>query len=403
MNKDSIIKEKYEQIKNQLNERSRRIWAASESLAFGHGGIAIVAQATGLARSTIWSGKKELTVKKTGEKILESNRIRKKGGGRKRLESKNKKILKELDALVEIGSRGDPESPLRWTTKSTRNIAGELSNKGFSISHVKVASLLEKAGFSLQATRKTNEGKTHADRDAQFNYINSRTIEFQKSGLPVVSVDAKKKELVGKFANTGREYRKKNSPEEVNAYDFPSFADGRATPYGVYDISLNKAWVNVGISKDTAQFAVSTLRNWWNEMGRELYRKADKLLIHADGGGSNGYRNRLWKMELQKFAKDTGLEITVCHLPAGTSKWNKIEHRLFAQISKNWRGRPLESFEVIVNLIGATTTSTGLVVKASIDHKEYKSGIKVSDENFKNIKIQKHKFHGKDWNYTIKP
>ena len=403
MDKVSIIKEKYDQIKDQFNERSRRIWAASETLAYGHGGIAIVSQATGLAISTIGIGKKELAFKKAGKSILENNRVRKKGGGRKRLEHKNREILRVLDSLVEIGSRGDPESPLRWTTKSTRNIAGELNNKGFPVSHVKVASLLEQAGFSLQATRKTNEGKTHEDRDVQFNYINSLTIEFQKNILPVVSVDAKKKELVGKFANKGCEYHQKHTPEEVNAYDFLSFAEGRATPYGVYDISLNKAWVNVGISKDTAQFAVSTLRNWWSEMGKGLYPKADKLLIHADGGGSNGYRSRLWKMELQKFARDAGLEITVCHLPAGTSKWNKIEHRLFAQISKNWRGRPLESFEIIVNLIGATTTSTGLIVKASLDTKEYKTGIKVSDENFKSIKIKKHDFHGKDWNYTIRP
>lgn len=403
MNRIDIIKEKYEQIKGQLNERSRRIWAASEALAFGHSGIAIVSQSTGLARSTIGIGKKELAMKKAGKIILENNRLRKKGGGRKKLENKNKAILKELNSLVEVGSRGDPESPLRWTTKSTRNIAGELKNKGFLISHVKIASLLKEIGFSLQATRKTNEGKTHEDRDAQFNYINSLTTEFQRNILPVVSVDAKKKELVGKFANKGCEYHQKHTPEEVNAYDFLSLANGRATPYGIYDVSLNKAWVNVGISKDTAQFAVSTLRNWWSEMGKDLYPKADKLLIHADGGGSNGYRNRLWKMELQKFAIDTGLEITVCHLPAGTSKWNKIEHRLFAQITKNWRGRPLESFEVIVNLIGATTTSTGLAVKASLDTKEYKTGIKVPNESFKSIKIQKHEFHGKDWNYTIKP
>ena len=303
-----------------------------------------------------------------------NGRIRKHGGGRKKLESKDVELIGELEMLVEPGTRGDPESPLRWTTKSTRNLADALRIKGFSISHVKVASLLDELGYSLQAPRKTNEGKSHADRDDQFNYINAQTTEFQKQGLPVISVDAKKKELVGVFTNIGKEYQPTKSPVEVNAYDFLSFADGKATPYGVYDISKNSGWVNVGISKDTAQFAVATIRNWWFEMGQQLYPEAGKLLIHADGGGSNGHRNRLWKMELQKFARETGLKITISHFPPGTSKWNKIEHRLFAQISKNWRGRPLESFGLIVKLIGSTTTSTGLTVKANLDPNEYKCG-----------------------------
>ena len=403
MNEIETIKSKYILIKGQLNERSRRIWAASEAIALGHGGISIVSQATDLALSTIGIGKKELLMSMSGLEPLDNKRMRRKGGGRKRLEDKNTTLLEELNKLVEPGTRGDPESPLRWTTKSTRNLASALQEKGLKISHVKVAELLSEQGYSLQSLRKTNEGNSSPDRDAQFNYINNQTIDFHNKGLPVISVDAKKKELIGSFKNGGQEYQIVNSPEEVNVYDFPSLAEGKATPYGVYDLSKNTGWVNVGISRDTAQFAVNSIRNWWAEMGAELYDKGSKILIHADSGGSNSSRSRLWKMELQKFANDTGLEITVSHFPPGTSKWNKIEHRLFSQITKNWRGRALESLEVIVNLISSTKTSTGLTVRAQSDENIYEKGLKISKEDFKSINIQKHVFHGDDWNYTIMP
>jgi len=393
------IKLKYNAIKTQLNERSRRTWAATESIAIGHGGIKIVHEATGIAESTIHIGKKEIL---SGH-YTQENRIRKKGGGRHSLESKDEKILQEIVSIADVNSIGDPESPLRWTTKSLRKISEALKEKEYSISHTKVGALLKKEGFSLQATRKRNEGKTHIDRDKQFEYINRKTIEFQVGNQPVVSVDAKKKELVGRFSNVGREYQRKGKPEEVNAYDFLSFADGKATPYGVYDISTNQAWVSVGISKDTAQFAVSTLSQWWEQMGRDCYPNSNKLLIHADGGGSNGSRNKLWKKELQKFSNQTKLEITVCHFPPGTSKWNKIEHRLFSQISKNWRGRPLETYSIIVSLIASTKTTTGLKVNACIDPNIYETGIKVSKKEFDEINLYPHKFHGEDWNYTIKP
>lgn len=278
-----------------------------------------------------------------------------------------------------------------------------ITQKGFHISHTKVSTLLKHSGYSLQAPRKTYEGKTHPDRDLQFDHINDTVTDFQRKGQPVVSVDAKKKELVGNFSNTGQEYQPKGTPQEVNAYDFLSLGEGRATPYGIYDISQNNAWVSVGISKDTAQFAVSTLSLWWQQMGKALYPDATELLINADGGGSNGSRNRLWKYELQKFASQTGFCVTVCHFPPGTSKWNKIDHRLFAQISKNWRGRPLTTFGMIVSLIGSVTTSSGLEVNAGLDTTVYESGIKITDEEFESINIDRHTFHGNDWNYTIRP
>ncbi len=393
------IKNKYELIKNDLNEYTRRKWCAIEADAIGYGGIALVSLATGVVRSTISIGKKEL---KENPKAFETNkRMRRVGGGRKSLEDKTPDIIIALSSLVDPETRGDPESPLRWTTKSVRNLAKALNEKGFTISYNKVRTLLIQQGFSLKAKKKTNEGKSHKDRDEQFQYINSQTIEFQSQGEPVVSVDAKKKELIGAFKNGGKEYQPQKSPEEVNVYGFPSLADGRATPYGIYDITQNLGWVNVGISKDTAAFAVNSLRNWWSGMGKILYPQGKKLLIHADSGGSNGRRNRMWKAELQKFANETGLEITVSHFPPGTSKWNKIEHRLFSQITKNWRGRKLESFQTIVNLIGSTSTTTGLKVTAKLDDKEYEGGLKVSDDEFSAIMIQKHDFHGDDWNYTI--
>ena len=370
-------------------------------MAIGHGGISRVMKATGLSRNAIKHGISDLNGESAPNEL--TGRVRRKGGGRKKLEDLDGSLLKELDALISPETRGDPESPLRWTTKSTRNLSNELKKKGFSVSHEKVAQLLKSLDYSLQAPRKTNEGKSHPDRDRQFQYINQQTEIFQHEGLPVISIDAKKKELVGDFMNGGREYQPKGLPVEVNVYDFFSLAKGKATPYGIYDLTRNNAWVNVGVSKDTAQFAVSTIRNWWDEMGKASYPVAEKLLIHADGGGSNGSRNRLWKMELQKMATDLNLEITVCHFPPGTSKWNKIEHRLFSQITKNWRGKPLESLEVIVSLIGATSTKNGLTVEASLDTKEYKGGIKILDQEMKTINISRHEFHGNDWNYTLSP
>ncbi len=400
MEKILEIKDKFEKINHSLDERSRRLWVASEATAIGHGGISIVFKATKLAKTTISRGIKEL---KTGRKIVSKDKIRKSGGGRKKLEDIHENLVTEIEKLVDPETRGDPESPLRWTTKSTRNISKILKTKGMKISHEKVSGLLKLMGYSLQAPRKKNEGKSHPDRDQQFKYINMQTIEFQSLELPVISIDAKKKELVGKFTNSGKEYQPIGKPEEVEVYDFPSIAKGRVTPYGIYDITHNTAWVNVGISKDTAQFAVSTLRNWWVEMGMKSYPHSRKLLIHADGGGSNGSRNRLWKRELQTFATEYDIEVTVSHFPPGTSKWNKIEHRLFSQITKNWRGKPLESLEIIISLIGSTSTNTGLQVKAALDPNEYEGGIKVTDEELNAINIARHKFHGNDWNYTIKP
>ena len=395
------ITTKYKQLKSVFNERSRRIWAASEAMAIGHGGIAFVMKATGLSRNAIKHGICDLNGAQNPDEL--EGRVRRKGGGRKKLETLDERLLKELDALISPETRGDPESPLRWTTKSTRKLSTTLKEKGFSVSHEKVAQLLKSLDYSLQAPRKTNEGKSHPDRDSQFRYINQQTEKFQNEDLPVISIDAKKKELVGEFKNGGQEYQPKGLPVEVNVYDFLNLAKAKATPYGIYDITKNNAWVNVGVSKDTAQFAVATIRNWWDQMGKASYPNARKLLIHADGGGSNGSRNRLWKMELQKMATDLNLEITVSHFPPGTSKWNKIEHRLFSQITKNWRGKPLESLEVIVSLIGATSTETGLTVEASLDPNEYKGGIKILDKELKAINISRHEFHGEDWNYTVLP
>lgn len=395
----TLIKEKYESLSGELNERSRRIWAASEANSLGYGGVTKVHKATNISRSTIHIGMKEIA---QGTSVT-LPRIRNKGAGRKSLASKNTELIKIVESIADVNSIGNPDNPLRWTTKSLRNIAEAINSKGIKISYGTVRFLLKESGFSLQSTRKRFEGNSHIDRDAQFNYINSQTLAFQDLRLPVVSVDAKKKELVGNFTNQGKEYHKKGNALEVNAYDFLSLAEGKATPYGIYDIQNNNAWVSVGISKDTARFAVSTLRNWWEQMGKQQYADSNKLLIHADGGGSNGHRNRLWKAELQNFANQSNLEITVCHFPPGTSKWNKIEHRLFAQISKNWRGRPLETYQIIVNLIAATKTSTGLKVNAKIDPNIYQIGIKVSKKEMDSINLHRHKFHGENWNYTIKP
>ena len=393
------IRNKYEALKSELDERRRRLWAATEATSLGHGGVAAVSKATNLAESTIRIGRGEMKYNSVEEKDTIC-RIRKKGGGRMPLEKKDKELISLLDALVEPTSRGDPMSPLRWTCKSTRRLAKELIASGHPVSHAKVGNLLVELHYSLQSTRKRMEGKSHPDRNAQFEFINNKVIEFQNHYQPVISVDAKKKELIGRFTNSGREYQPKGKPEEVETYDFPSIADGKGIPYGVYDMTKNQGWICVGTDHDTVRFAVHTIRQWWFQMGQKEYPQANELLITADGGGSNGSRNRLWKYELQRFADETQLAISVCHFPPGTSKWNKFEHRMFSHITRNWRGRPLTSYEVIVNLIANTTTSTGLNIRAELDLKKYPTGIKISDQTMKTLQLERNEFHG-EWNYTI--
>ncbi len=396
------LREKYEFMCPELDERGRRLWAASEALAVGHGGIATVAQATGLAESTIRRGQREL-LRPTAAAVSSSRRVRRQGGGRKDLLEEDPTLVFALEALVEPTTRGDPGSPLRWTCKSTRRLADELTQQGHRVSHTKVAQVLEGLGYSLQGTRKTTEGVAHPDRNAQFEYVNQQVQAFQCRRQPVVSVDAKKKELVGDFANGGREYQPQGHPERVRVYDFPDKQLGKAIPYGIYDLTANCGWVSVGIAHDTAQFAVATLRRWWWHMGCKVYRQARALLITADGGGSNGSRCRLWKVEVQRLADELGFPITVCHFPPGTSKWNKIEHRLFCHITENWRGRPLINHEVIVSLIANTTTKAGLRIKAELDAGQYPTGLKVTDEQIRAVNLFPADFHGEDWNYTIKP
>jgi transposase len=388
------IRQKYEALKPFLNEQVRRLWAGAEARVLGRGGIAAVAAATGLSRDTIRGGMRP--IEGAGA------RLRQAGGGRKRLVDKDETLLRDLEALVEPVTRGDPQSPLRWTSKSTRKLAEELQARGHQIEARTVAGLLTELGYSLQALRKTREGATHPDRDAQFVYINEQTQAFQAQGYPVVSVDAKKKELVGEFKNGGREWQPRGEPERVRVYDFVDKAQGKAIPYGVYDVTANSGWVSVGLDHDTAEFAVATLQRWWEQMGTEAYPQATHVLVIADGGGSNGVRTRLWKAELQRLADETQLHISVCHLPPGTSKWNKIEHRLFAYITLNWRGRPLISHEVIVNLIADTRTTKGLSIRAALDPKRYATGKKVTDEELAELRIERATFHG-DWNYTISP
>ena len=396
-----IIRVKYNILKMELDERARRMWAAAEAKTLGHGGVAAVSRATGLAESTIRIGRKEILNSSSSEaKQGTERRIRQKGGGRKSLEQKDSDLLSALDALVDPESRGDPMSPLRWTCKSTRRLAKQLTAQEFSISHTKVGQLLSVLNYSLQSTRKRMEGKSHPDRDDQFKFINNKVIDFQTREQPVISVDAKKKELIGRFSNKGQEYQPKGNPEEVETYDFPSMAEGKGIPYGIYDMTRNQGWVSVGIDHDTAQFAVQSIRQWWNKMGKVVYPEATELLITADGGGSNGSRNRLWKQELQKLADETGLVISVCHFPPGTSKWNKIEHRMFSFITQNWRGKPLISHAMIVNLIANTTTNTGLMIQAALDVNEYPIGVKISDKEMEKLNIKRSEFHG-EWNYSI--
>ena len=397
LEKVNEIRLKYEALLPELDERSCRLWAGAEAKSLGHGGVAAVSSATGLAESTIRIGRKELSEKRD----METRRVRRKGGGRKPLELKDTELLKQLDTLVEPISRGDPMSPLRWTCKSTRRLAKELTAQGHPCSHAKVGQLLADLNYSLQSTRKRMEGKSHADRNAQFKFINSRVKDFQNRGQPVISVDAKKKELIGRFSDNGREYHPKGSPEEVETYDFPSLADGKGIPYGVYDMTTNQGWVSVGTDHDTAQFAVQTIRQWWIQMGRVAYPEAKELLITADGGGSNGSRCRLWKLELQEFANWAQINVRVCHFPPGTSKWNKIEHRMFSHITQNWRGRPLTSHDVIVQLIANTTTKKGLRIRAALDSAIYPIGLKVSDKEMKAINLNRDEFYG-EWNYSIR-
>lgn len=400
---DSKIKEieqRYKSIEPFLNERTRRLFAANEALALGWGGISLLSNITGLTRNTIMLGLKELQ----GERIVAPERLRNPGGGRKSVIEKDPKLLESLDKILDPATRGDPESPLRWSSKSIVKLAKELRNMGHTISTNTVPVLLKELGYSLQSNLKTREGGNHEDRDQQFMFIKEQVEQFQEKNQPVISVDAKKKELVGDFKNNGKEYRPQGDPEKVRVYDFiiKDEDHGRVTPYGVYDLSNNTGWVNLGTDSDTSAFAVESIRRWYYTMGQQAYPDAKELLITADGGGSNGSRVKLWKVELQKLANETGLSITVCHFPPGTSKWNKIEHRLFSYISLNWRGRPLVSHEVIVNLIGSTTTAKGLKVNCELDTNKYTKGIKVTDEEMKSINIARHDFHG-EWNYTITP
>jgi hypothetical protein len=385
-----------------MDERMRRQWAASEAADLGWGGVTCVALATGLARNTIMAGAQELDYRQTHPRAAVSPRIRALGGGRKPLTEMDAGLQAALDALVDPATRGHPESPLRWTCKSTGTLAEELQRQHHPVSDRTVATLLKAAGYSLQANRKTREGSSHEDRNAQFEHINRRVLRFQKQGEPVVSIDTKKKELVGEFKNAGREWEPQGQPVEVKVHDFPEKKLGKAIPYGVYDLASNEGWVSVGIDHDTAQFATASVRRWWQEMGAGRFPRATKLMITADGGGSNGSRNRLWKIALQALANDLGLGLEICHFPPGTSKWNKIEHRLFSFITKNWRGRPLTSYQVIVNLIAHTTTKAGLLVKAALDTGHYETGIVVSDEELARVNIIPEKFHG-EWNYAIQP
>jgi Rhodopirellula transposase DDE domain len=398
---ESSIREKFMALEAVLDERGRRLWAATEAKALGYGGQTRVAKATGMSRNTVHGGLRELA--HTSDELPGApKRVRRPGGGRKRLIEHDPLLVAHLDALVEPTSRGDPQSPLRWTCKSTRQLAAALHQHGHTVGRQKVAELLADLGYSLQANRKTKEGASHPDRDAQFTYINAQVQALQARGQPVVSMDTKKKELVGDFKNGGREWQPQGQPELVRAYDFVDQQLGKGIPYGVYDQTANVGWVSVGIDHDTAAFAVETLRQWWQHMGAPMYGGATDLLITADGGGSNGSRSRLWKVALQRLADEIGLRLSVCHFPPGTSKWNKIEHRMFSHISMNWRGKPLTSHEVIVNLIANTTTQTGLTICAALDSREYPTGIKVTDQELKNVRLQKADFHG-EWNYTILP
>jgi hypothetical protein len=394
---ESLVR-RYDAVKPHLTERQRRVWLGVEARELGSGGVRIVADAVGVSPDTVRRGRDELD----DPQPLEVGRSRAPGGGRKRAEARDPGLVGALDKLVDPQSRGDPMTPLRWTCKSLRRLSAELGNQGHQVSATLVARLLHEAGYSLQANAKTLEGNQNPDRDAQFQHIHDTAAKFLAAGDPVVSIDCKKKELVGQFKNGGKEWRPGGDPERVNVHDFMDQQLGKAIPYGVYDIGADTGWVSVGVDHETAAFAVNTLRSWWNTVGRSAYPAAARLLINADSGGANGNRRRAWKTELAALAAETGLQISVCHLPPGTSKWNKIEHRLFSQITRNWRGRPLASHETIINLIGGTTTTTGLTVTAQLDTGAYPTGIKVSDREMKELPIIRDSWHG-EWNYTLLP
>ena len=392
------IQAKFDRIASHLDEKSRRLWCANEAITIGWGGVTIVSKATGLARNTISEGVKEME----GKKEIVKNRIRKQGAGRKKKTESNPEIRKKLESLIEPYTRGEPESPLRWVCKSTRNLETEMRKSNNDVSHSLIARELNDMGYSLQANKKTEEGSSHPDRNKQFHFINDKAKKFIEENQPVISVDTKKKENIGNYKNDGKEYYKKGKPKRVKTHDFPDKKLGKAAPYGVYDLSKNNGWVNVGISKDTAQFSVNSIRKWYHKMGKKSYTNAKKLFITADCGGSNSYRNKLWKVELQKLSDELQIEIHVSHFPPGTSKWNKIEHRMFSFITKNWRGRPLVDRATIINLIANTTTKKGLKIKAEIDENKYETGIKISDEELAQVNLYQYKFHG-EWNYKISP
>jgi hypothetical protein len=395
------IQTKYRSLEPEMDERMQRQWAAAEASDVGWGGITAVAEATGMSRTTITAGLRELKLPEE-ERVEEASRIRRPGGGRKLVTEIDPDLLAALEALIQPTTRGDPESPLRWTCKSTEKLADELTRQNHPVRARTVARLLREVGYSLQGNRKTREGSSHPDRNAQFEFINASVQRFIKRGQPAISVDAKKKEKVGDFKNGGQEWFPQGEPEDVRVYDFLIKSLGKATPYGVYDLLQNQGWVSVGIDHDTAQFAVNSIRRWWREMGEQRFPRARELLITADGGGSNSSRSRLWKVSLQELADELGIRLFVCHFPPGTSKWNKIEHRLFSFITKNWRARPLVNLEVIVNLIASTTTRTGLIVKAALDTNRYPDKIKVTDEELRRVRVKRNEFHG-EWNYTLLP
>jgi hypothetical protein len=401
---ERVIAEQFRLLAPTMDERATRLWAAAWARTLGHGGGAVVERATGIRGKRIWNGKRDLEELEEDppDDLPQDQRVRRPGAGRKRLTEVDESLVGDLESLVDPVTRGDPESSLRWTSKSTYKLAEELRAMGHSISPQTVGELLKQLDYRLQANKKALEGSEHPDRNAQFEYINARAEEFLAHDLPVLSVDTKKKELIGDFANGGREWQPKGEPVEVRTHDFIDRELGKAIPYGVYDVGRNEAFVNVGIDSDTAEFAVNGIAGWWSTMGRRKYPDAGEVLVTPDSGGSNAARSRLWKVALQRFADRTGLAITVCHFPPGTSKWNKIEHRLFSQITMNWRGRPLLSHQTVVQLIGGTRTTTGLTVRARLDTRSYPTGTKISDAEMQNLNVVPHKFHG-DWNYTVLP
>ncbi len=413
MDQTPAIEAKFKALSPRLDEATLRLWAAAEARSLGRGGVSVVAKVAGLSRTTVYAGLAEIEAagKAKGKRsraaaqpvaAVAPKRVRAPGGGRKRLVDIDASLLADLDALVEPTSRGDPMSPLRWTCKSTTRLAAELGRSGHRVSQRTVCDLLAQLNYSLQSVRKTREGGQHPDRDAQFQYIATMVTKFQRQRQPVISVDTKKKELVGDFRNAGREWHPQGQPEQVRVHDFIDDELGKVAPYGVYDVTANIGWVSVGIDHDTAEFAVHSIRRWWLEMGQPMYARAKRLLITADCGGSNGYRVRLWRLQLQRLADELGLQVQVCHFPPGTSKWNKIEHRMFCHITNNWRGRPLLSRQVVVNLIGGVTTDQGLRVRAALDENAYEPGIKVSDADLAAINLERDEFHG-EWNYRVTP